>query len=103
MTIGAERIRKRWDLSALGAIDVRAGAEEDFGGLHHRFRECGMRMNSQGYVAGHCRHFDAEHALCDHLTGACADNAYTEHALGLRIEKKFGHTFRQCESDGKSG
>src|SRR5580692_10728766 len=76
----------RTDLTALGAVDVRGGAVEDFGGIHDRFRERGMWMNRHRDIAGERGHFDSEHAFRDQFAGADADDADSEHALGLRID-----------------
>ena len=54
----------------------------------------GMRVNGESYVAGERGHFDGEHALGDHLACAGADDAYAEHAFGLRIKDQASSCLR---------
>src|SRR5580700_7265642 len=76
---------QRWD-SFLGAVDVGAGAEEDFCGLHDGFGKCGMRMNGECDVFGDCAHFDGENAFGDQFAGACSHDADAQHAFCLGID-----------------
>src|SRR6202140_5438103 len=90
-------------LSALGPVNVSAGADENLGGFHHRLRECRMRMDRHRYIAGQRRHLDGEHPFGNHLAGASADDPHSQHPFALRIDKEFGHAFRAIESDGPPG
>src|ERR1700677_917685 len=87
-------------LGALGAINIGAGAKENFGGIHQRLRKRGMWMNSECDVFGESAHFDGQHSLGDEFACACADDSYAQYALGLRIYDQLGHAFSAVDSHG---
>src|SRR2546426_4655802 len=56
-----------------------------------------MRMDRQRDIFRQRSHFNRENALCNQFSGACADDAYTQHTFALRIENQLGHSFRSVE------
>ena len=90
-------------LSTLRPVDVRARAEENFGGFHHRFRKRWMRVNRERDVAGQRRHFDGQHAFGDHLACTGSYDAHAQHALGFRIENQLRHAFGAVDGDRTAG
>ncbi len=54
-------------------------------------------MNRERDIFRERRHFDGEHAFGDHVSSTNAGNADAKHALGLRIDEKFGEALGTIE------
>src|SRR5579862_1731059 len=101
--MGALIVSKRELLAALWPVDVRAGAEENFGGLHDRFRKRWVRMNCQCYVLGERRHFNRQYTFRNHLSRARAYDSHSQDPFILWIDEEFRHALGAIESNGAAG
>ena len=78
--------RRQRQLSAFGAVHMRACAKKNLGGLHHCFGKRGMRMNGHGQITGERGHFNGENTLGDKFPRPSPNNANAEDALGVRVD-----------------